>query len=155
MIIMTKQRNSCFVKLIVCVLLVALITPIDANAAVPETVSPQASLYLTAYTAYICAMGDGDLEIWYRVTGTDIWADIGVLIIFLYESTDNKNWYWVDTFQHMDYEEMLAHNTWQHMSHVDYEGIAGRYYKAYVGIWAGPEDGGDARYIWTDVERAT
>lgn len=153
--IMTKQRNSCFVKFIVCVLLVAMITPIGANAAVPETVSPQASLYLTAYTAYICAMGDSDLEIWFTVTGTGRWADIGALTIYLYESPDNVNWKWVETFRHIDHPQMLAHNTWQHVSHVDYEGIAGRYYKAYVGIWAGPEDGGDARYIWTDVERAT
>ena len=41
------------------------------------------------------------------------------------------------------------------VDHVDYEGVPGRYYKAYVGIWAGPEDGGDTRYIWTPVERCT
>ena len=33
--------------------------------------------------------------------------------------------------------------------------VPGRYYKAYVHIWAGPEDGGDGRYIWTPVERCT
>ena len=29
------------------------------------------------------------------------------------------------------------------------------YYKAYVGIWGGPDPGGDSRYIWTSSERAT
>ena len=41
------------------------------------------------------------------------------------------------------------------MNHVDYQGVAGRYYKAYVQIWGGPAEGGDTRCIWTEVERAT
>ena len=155
---MERKKNRFLLKLIAIVLVVSLCAPIGAQAAMPETVQPMASAYLAAYTAYICAMGDGKLEIWYRVTGTDDWADIGVLMIYLYESTDNENWTWCKTFQFTDYDDetMLAHNTWQHMSHVDYEeGVPGRYYKAYVQIWAGPEDGGDTRYIWTPVERCT
>ena len=33
--------------------------------------------------------------------------------------------------------------------------MLGRYCKAYVDIWGDPDDTGDARYIWTSVERAT
>ena len=155
---MERKRSRSLVKLVAILLAVALCAPIGAEAAVPETVQPMASAYLMAYSSYICAMGNGNLEIWFRVTGTDDWADIGVLDVFLYESTDNVNFEWVHTFQFTDYDDetMLAHNTWQHISHVDYEeGVPGRYYKAYVCIWAGPEDGGDARYIWTEVERCT
>lgn len=155
---MERKRNRYFAKIIACILAISLFVPVGAHAAVPETAVPMASAYLASYTAYICAMGDGKLEIWFRVTGTDDWADIGVLMIYLYESTDNANWTWCKTFQFTDYDDetMLAHNTWQHMSHVDYEdGVVGRYYKAYVCIWAGPEDGGDARYMWTEVERCT
>lgn len=152
---METKRNLCFVKIIACILAISLLAPIGANAAVQDTVAPLASDYLMAYTAYICAMGQGELEIWFRVTGTATWADIGVLSIILYESTDNSNWYWVETYRHNTDEGMLAHNTFAHMDCVSYQGVAGRYYKAYVCIWAGSEDDGDARYMWTPVELAT
>ena len=150
---MERKKSHFLVKLIAIALVISLCAPIGAQAAMPETVQPLASAYLTDYTAYICAMGDGDLEIWWEVTGTDYWADIGVVTIYLYESTDNSNFYWVDTFHFTDYPNMLWHNNFFSMDHVEYEGVPGRYYKAYVQIWAGPEDGGDQRYIWTPVER--
>lgn len=152
---MKRKKSSFLVKLIVIILAFSLCAPIGVRAAVPETVEPRASAYLAAYTAYICAMGDGNLEIWFDVTGTDIWADIGVLTIFLYESTDNSTFYWVKSFRFTDYPNMLWHDTYICMDHVDYEGVPGRYYKAYIEIWAGPEDGGDVRYIWTPVELCT
>lgn len=153
---MERKRKQCVIKIIAFVLTVSLLVPVGAQAAMPETVQPMASAYLMAYNAYICAMGNGDLEIWFRVTGTDIWADIGVLTIYLYESSDNENWEWVTTFLHEHHDTMLAHDTYFNFSHVDYEeGIPGHYYKAYVCIWAGPEDGGDARYMWTEVEVCT
>lgn len=150
---MERKLHGLHVKFMAIILVVSLLVPVWANAAAPETVAPMASDYLAAYTAYICAMGGGDLEIWFEVTGTGRWADIGVLHIYLYESTDNSNFYWVKTFQFMDYDNMLWHNDYICMDYVPYDGVPGRYYKAYVQIWAGPEDGGDTRYIWTPVER--
>ena len=152
---MERKKSHFLVKLIAIALVISLCAPIGAQAAMPETVQPMASAYLMSYTAYICAMGDGDLEIWFEVTGTGTWADIGVLTVYLYESTDNSNFYWVDTFKFTDYPNMLWHNDFVCVDHVDYEGVPGRYYKAYVGIWGGPDPGGDSRYIWTPVERAT
>ena len=150
---MERKKSYFLVKLIAIALVISLCAPIGAQAAMPETVQPMASAYLAAYRAYICAMGNGNLEIWWEVTGTDIWADIGVLTVYLYESTDNSDFYWVETYMYEYNEGMLLHDTYFCMSHVDYEGVPGRYYKAYVQIWAGPEDGGDTRYIWTPVER--
>ena len=152
---MERKKSHFLVKLIAILLVVSLCAPIGAQAAMPETVQPLASAYLTDYTAYICAMGGGDLEIWFDVTGTGTLADIGVLTVFLYESTDNSNFYWVKSFRFTDYPNMLWHNNYFCIDHVDYEGVPGRYYKAYIEIWAGPEDGGDVRYIWTPVERCT
>lgn len=152
---MHLNRYSLVHKIIVFLLVAVLIVPINVFGAIQETVQPLASYYLESYTAYICPMGGGDLEIWFRVTGTDLWADIGVLTIRLYESTDNSTWTWVDTFRHTNYPEMLDHDDDHHMSHVDYQGVAGRYYKAYVTIWAGDEETGDSRYIWTPVVQAT
>ena len=152
---MLMQKTSRFMKVVVFILVLALIAPVNAVAAMPETVMPMASDYLAAYTAYVCAMGGGRLEIWFEVLGTGTQEYLGVTTIFLYESIDNINWYRVDTFRHDEYEQMLLTNAWQNIDYVPYEGVAGRYYKAYVGIWGGPDDTGDARYIWTSVERAT
>ena len=152
---MARKKNHFTVKLIAIALIISLCAPIGAQAAMPETVQPMASAYLADYTAYICAMGDGDLEIWWEVTGTRTWADIGVLYVFLYESTDNSNFTWVKTFHFTEYPDMLWHDNYICVDHVDYDGVPGRYYKAYVQIWAGPVDGGDQRYIWTPVERCT
>lgn len=152
---MERKRYRHLVKFMSIILAISLLVPIGAQAATLETVSPRASDYLAAYTAYICAMGGGDLEIWFEITGTRTWADIGALTIYLYESTDNSNFYWVKTFQFTEYENMLWHDSFFCMDHVDYEGIPGRYYKAYVQVWAGPEDTGDTRYFWTPVERCT
>ena len=152
---MLKRRQTYFVKIIAIMLAIALMMPVGATAAEQETVTPRASYYLAGYTAYVCAMGGGDLEIWFEVTGTGFQEYLGVLTIYLYESVDNVNWYWVETFLHEDNPQMLLTNAYCVMDHVDYEGVAGRYYKAYVGIWGGPDDTGDARYIWTTVERAT
>lgn len=153
---MLLQKRSCFMKAVVFILVLSMVTPVSVNAAMPETVMPLASHYLAAYSAYICAMGDGDLEIWFEITGTGTQEYLGVMSILLYESTDNINWYWVKSFLHEDYDQMLLTNAYFVMDHVDYdEAVPGRYYKAYVGIWGGPDDTGDARYIWTPVERAT
>ena len=150
---MERKKRYFLVKLIAIALVISLCAPIGVQAARPETAQPFASAYLMDYTAYICAMGNGNLEIWWEVTGTRTWADIGVLRVYMYESTDNSNFYWVKTFTFTDYPNMLWHDNYICVDHVDYEGVPGRYYKAYVCIWAGPEDGGDSRYIWTPVER--
>lgn len=150
---MKNRRSRLLIKLLTIILIVSLCAPIGAQAAAPETVQPMASAYLADYRAYICAMGDGNLEIWWEVTGTRTWADVGVLLVSVYESIDNSSFSRVSSFNFTDYPNMLWHDTYICVDHVDYEGVPGRYYKAYVQIWAGPEDGGDTRYIWTPVER--
>ena len=150
---MERKKSRFLVKLIAIALVVSLCAPIGAQAAMPETVQPMASAYLMDYRAYICAMGNGDLEIWWEVCATRTLADVGVLMISLYESTDNSNFYRVKAFSFTNYPQMLVHDDYFCMDYVSYEGVPGRYYKAYVQIWAGPEDGGDTRYIWTPVER--
>lgn len=152
---MLRYRKNYLIKAIAIVLVIALMLPICATAAEQEILTPRASYYLAAYTAYVCAMGGGRLEIWFEVLGTGTQEYLGVTTIFLYESTDNVNWYRVDTYSHSDYDQMLLTNAWQNIDFVEYQGVVGRYYKAYVGIWGGPDDTGDARYIWTSSERAT
>ncbi len=126
-----------------------------ALAAAADPVAPCASYYLTSYNAYVCPMGNGALQLWFRVVGTDYMDELGTLRISLYESTDNVNFSRVKTFLHEDYDTMLSYNDDFHASYVSYQGIAGRYYKFYICIWGGKDGQGDTRYFWTSAKLAT
>lgn len=152
---MTIGKKSVFIRLVTLLLVCSLITPCCASAATLETAQPYASDYFTAYNTYICAMGSGRIEIWFTVTGTHYMDEIGSLKIMLYESTDNQNWTWKKTFLHEDYETMLASNKVLYTSCVSYQGVIGRYYKAYVCLWAGKDGGGETRYMWATSVKAT
>jgi len=148
-------KLSKFRTIIAMCLVCVLVFPVPVSAAVPETATPCASYYLDAYNTYICAMGGGEIQIWFEVMGTGYMDEIGTLSIKLYESTDNSNWTLVETFLHEDNETMLIEDDYWHMDYVSYDGIARRYYKAYVCIWAGKNNGGDTRYMWATSVRAT
>ena len=137
-------------KAILLLLVAALICPVSANA-----VEPRASDYLASYTAYVYPAGWGKVQVWFEVDGTNDMDEIGALEIQLFESRDNETWTWVKTFEHQDYSGMLGYNDHSHAGHIEYNGTIGRYYKAYVCVWAGKNGDGDTRYFWTPTEKAT
>ena len=149
------RTKNMIVKIVILCLVFSLQVPTAVLAASEPTVQPYASKYLAAYNTYICAVGGGDIQIWFEVMGTGDMDELGTLSIMLYESTDNSNWTYLDTFLHEDYETMLIEDDYWHMDYVPYDGVAGRYYKAYVCIWAGKNGGGDTRYMWATSVRAT
>lgn len=153
--LMSFLKNKVFIRLVVMCLVISLAIPGYASAAVVDEVQPYASNYLDMYNTYICAMGSGKLQIWFTVVGDTTMDEIGTLKIMLYESSDNQSWTWKKTYLHENYASMLAEDTYVHSSYVSYNGTAGKYYKAYVCIWAGKNGSGDTRYMWTAPERAT
>lgn len=108
-----------------------------ASPAVIEPIEPLASDYLDTYQAYVYPAGNGEIQVWFSVTADNYMDELGALHIFLYESTDNINWKRVKTFSHSDYSNMLLEDDIFHMDYVTYQGVAGRYYKAYLCIWSG------------------
>lgn len=146
---MIKKKELLF-KVAILLVVIALVCPINAKA-----VEPRASDYLHMYSAYIYPAGWGKVQVWFSVDGTGYMDEIGALEIQLYESKDNENWTWVKTFDFQDYSDMLEYNDYTYTSHVEYNGTIGRYYKAYVCIWAGKNGAGDSRTFWTLSEKAT
>lgn len=146
---MIKRKELLF-KLTILIVVVALVCPVGVNA-----VEPRASDYLHMYSAYIYPAGWGKVQVWFSVAGTGDMDEIGALEIQLYESKDNETWTWVKTFQHVDCSGMLGYNDFSHYGHVEYNGTIGRYYKAYVCVWAGKDGDGDTRFFWTPAEKAT
>ena len=147
---MHNGNRSAVLKLMAIALVIALLCPIEALA-----VESRASDYLNSYTAYIYPAGWGKIQVWFSVDGTSTMDEIGALEIRLYESKDNENWTWIKTFDYPDYSGMLGYNNYYHDGHIEYNGTIGRYYKAYVTIWAGKNGDGDARYFWTTPKKAT
>ncbi len=145
-----KTKQSFIIKVMVVILIITFIIP--ANVFAVET---RASDYLEAYSAYIYPAGWGKVQVWVEVDGTNYMDEIGALEIQLYESTDNANWTWIKTFDYTDYSDMLGFHDYSHVGHVEYSGTIGRYYKAYVCVWAGKNGGGDTRYFWTSAKKAT
>lgn len=152
---MNRQRNNHWIRLLSLCLIFVMTIPSYASAAVIEPVTPNASYYLETYSAYTYPAGSGKIQVYFDVMGVTYMDDIGALSIRIYESTDNSNWTWVKTFKHTDTSSMLGHDAYYHASHVTYQGVAGRYYKAIVCIWAGKDDDGDSRYYYTSSKKAT
>lgn len=139
-------------KIVALCLIFTLALPTHANA---SSVEARASYYLDSYQAYVYPAGSGEIQVWFSVTGVDYMDDIGALSIEIYESVDNATWTYKKTFTHSDYSNMLKQDAICYMDHVSYQGVKGRYYKAYVCIWAGKDGGGDTRYFWTSAKKAT
>lgn len=152
---MKSSQKSLFIRLVALALTISLVVPCTASATMVNSEQSRASAYLTSYNSYVCAMGSGKLQIWFTVVGDTTMDEIGTLKIMLYESSDNQTWTWKKTYLHEDYSSMLRYNNYVHSSYVSYNGTAGKYYKAYVCIWAGKNGSGDTRYMWTASERAT
>ena len=147
---MTYSKSS-LLKSTALVLAFILVATVPVSAATINPAIPYASYYLDAYNTYICDMDNGEIQIWYEVAGTGYMDEIGVLSIKLYESSDNSTWARVKTFSYENYSTMLAEDDYYHCSYVSYQGTAGKYYKAYVCIWAGKNGSGDTRYMWATM----
>ena len=147
---MQTAKRSVTIKLIAILLLVVMLCPIEAFAA-----ESRASSYLSGYGAYVYPAGWGKVQVWFEINGTGYMDEIGALEIMLYESKDNETWYWVDTYTYNDHSGMLGYDDYYHAGHIEYSGTIGRYYKAYVCVWAGKNGAGDTRYFWTSPKKAT
>lgn len=152
---MYKKKKSLFTTLCALVLIIAILAPIRTQAAVIEPIQPYASYYLDMYNAYVYPAGSGKVQVYFEVHGTNYMDELGCLSVSIYESTDNSTWTWKKTFTHDSTSGMLGYNVYYHGGHVDYQGVAGRYYKAYVTIWGGDNGDGDSRSFWTSSKKAT
>lgn len=145
---------------VIWVLILLIVTPIlISTSASAVIVEPYASYYLDSYGAYVYPAGNSLVQVYFDVEGTGYMDEIGSLSIEIYEcptnSSDIRDWTWKETFKHNSTSGMLSYNDDFHSSHVDYSGTTGKYYKAYVCVWAGKNGDGDTRYFWTSAKKAT
>lgn len=151
-----KRKKSAVVRVVAMVLAIFLILPVGTTAAAAEAVQPRASYYLSAYNAYVYLPGNGQVQVYFDVSGTGFMDELGALSIKIYEcSTNSSNqadWTWKKTFTHDSTSGMLSYNDDYHSGYVSYSGTPGKYYKAYVCVWGGKNGSGDTRYFWTSAK---
>lgn len=152
---MYKKRYSATIRVMAMIMVIALTLPMGVGAATVEAVQPRASSYLDSYNAYVYPAGNGKIQVWFTVTGTRYMDTLGALTIQIYESTNNSTWTWKKSFSNGNYPSMIGYDDYYHSGHVDYQGVAGRYYRAYVTVWAGKDGDGDTRYFYTSSKKAT
>lgn len=152
---MEATKKTSFSRFVALLLVFAMLIPMTVNAAEANIVQPRASDYLCSYSGYVSVAGSGKIHLCFSVTGTGYMDQLGALRISVYESTDNENWTWKKTYSNDSYPSMIGTNDYYHSGYFTYQGIAGRYYKAYIGIYAGKDGNGDTRYFWTSVKQAT
>ena len=143
-------RKSPLFRIAALLLVFVFICPVKA-----DTIEPRASNYLASYSAYVYNAGWYKVQVWVTVNGVEYMDEIGALDIWLYESTDNETWTQVESYHFLDNPGMLGYNDYIYSSHVEYAGTIGRYYKAYVCVWAGKDGDGDSRFFWTSSQKAT
>ena len=146
------HKKSNVFRFVALVLVFAFILPSYANASTIDVVQPRASAYLDNYGAYVYLPGDGEVRVYFNVTGTGFMDELGALMIRIYESPDGINWSWKTTFTHDSTAGMLSYNDNYHSGYVSCNGMQGFYYKAYVCIWGGENGAGDTRYFWTSAK---
>ena len=142
-------------RILCLILILAMMVPVPAQAAIIEPVQPYSSSFLSSYTDYVYPAGSGKIQVYFEAHGTNYMDELGCLSVSIYESTDNANWTWKKTFTHDSTSGMLGYNKYSHFGNVDYQGVAGRYYKAFVTIWGGDNGDGDSRSFWTSSKKAT
>ena len=149
------KKKTVLIRFLSLCLVFTMLAPLCVSAAVEEPAIPYASSYLDSYNAYVYPAGSGKVAVYISVVGDDYMDEIGALTVILQESTDNSNWTRVKTFTNGTNPELLGYNKIKHNADVSYQGVAGRYYRAYVTIWAGKDGDGDSRYMWTSAKKAT
>lgn len=133
-------------------LIVLILTLCSVSVAFATDYTIQASEYLDRYYADIYSEGNGDISIWFDVAATGEMDEIGALSIRLQQKSDGSStWKTIKTFSYTNYSNMLANNKMFYLSSVDYSGIEGYSYRAYVTVWAGKDGDGDSREILTDT----
>lgn len=121
-----------------------------------DTTAARASEYLSSYTAYMHANGGGSVSVCFEVFGTGTMDDIGALTVQLQESTDGGSTFTtIKRFSYLNYSTMLKHGTGKCVSSVSYDGVTGRYYQAYVTVYAAKGSGSDSRSIFASKIKAT
>lgn len=106
-----------------------------------ETITPKASNYFAASSAFLERTTGSQFKVWFEITATEGMDVLGVSAIEVQRSSDLQNWTSVKTFQKQYYPELICANTSYHDGYVTYAGTSGYYYRALITFYAKNSEG--------------
>lgn len=146
---MLLKRKNNWIRIISLSLVIASLLSMTAFASTPRSNS-----FIRGSSVSISAAGSGKVKFSVTVTGTGVMTKIGCKSIVVFESTDNSNWTNVAAYYDSDYPDLMGANKVSYTATFYHQGVAGRYYKATVGVYAGNSSGGGVDYLQTDSVKA-
>ena len=138
---------------LLCSLILLASTSLSAYAALPseEELSPHASAYLTAYTAWAVRSSSNQVYVYYDVNGNGTVGCLGTKLIVI-EMKDGSKWTAVKTYTGTTSNGMLVLNDYTHSGAKVYQGTSGTQYRAVVTIFGGSSTtNGDSRIVTTNT----
>lgn len=144
-----NQKRRVLSILLVLSVSFCLVSSVSAATPVEEEISPQASAYLTDYTAWASAGSSGKIYVYFDVTGTGPVARLGAKLIVV-QVKDAGVWKNVLTKTGTVSNGLLSANDASHGGDIVYQGTVGNTYRAVVTIYGGPTSGGDSRIVTTN-----
>lgn len=138
---------------LICVLCSVVGATMTVSAAVVdnEELSPQASIYLTAYTAWAVRSSSNEIYVYYDVDATRTIGCLGAKLIVI-EMKDGSTWIPVKTYTGTTSNGMLVLNDISHTGAKVYQGTSGTQYRAVVTIFGGSSTtNGDSRIVTTNT----
>lgn len=116
--------------------------PATATASQPGNNSPQASLYLSAYSVGLSALGNGQMAVGMDVTATGYMSKVGVYSLYI-EHKVNGAWQEYDTVYGMYHSDFYEYNDFSYLGEYTFTGVAGRQYRVTMTAYAGNSTGAD------------
>lgn len=116
-----------------------------------ENATPRASHYIMSTCVYLDKTTSYQFNVWYEVIALGIMDEVGAYLIKVQESTDGQNWTTVKTYTPADEPSMVATNAPGHAGHVTYTGLSGRFYRAYIILYAKNSSGRGDVSDYTDT----
>ena len=147
------KRKTIRVFWLLCSLIMLASAALSASAALApdEEVSPNASAYLTAYTAWAVRSSNHEVYVYYDVTATKTIGCLGAKLIVI-EMKDGSDWTAVKTYTGTTSNGMLVLNDISHTGAKVYQGTSGNQYRAVVTIFGGSSTtNGDSRIVTTNT----
>ncbi len=135
-------------KSLTAIIVFSLFTSLIINASA-ATVIPNASNYLSSYSASVTNASGGRIIVNFDVNATRVMQQVGAsyIVVQVYNS---GTWTGVASYFGSTTSGMLAYNTFSNVGSVGYQGIAGQLYRALVTVYAADSTGSDSRQVTTN-----
>ena len=116
--------------------LMAAVMLLATPAFAAENVTPRASDYIMSTCVYLDQTSGTQFDVWYEVIALGLMDEVGAYRIRIQESTNGSSWTTVYTFTPEDEPSIVKEDSNYHVGYVSYTGVAGRYYRAKITLFA-------------------